>query len=421
MAVEPRLNSHFVFECPTFSLFIIDVKDIIIHYNSKDRQPEMDQEVIVTNTEAVVTSTGKCGNSICSEPNHLLNSPGSIKSLPNRVERLEPTIDFNLSDKKVVKKVVTDPMTRLRRGTSIEMMALRARHLFEDEDVGSDLHLGLRQRKGTLRPGPKRRKSKSPVRFAYRHTRPRARWLIPAEHQFKVIWDILTVVFSVANAYATHVAIRDRKFGSSLFNVFCEVWFFVDILLNFVTERKTAEGDVLRDYRRIAARYLTSWFAVDVLSLFPWETLYVKPIIDIQNRRGFFRKSFFRSKAVVRVSRHLRGRHFRWFGNVARHTKQHGVGASRLLRLLIKYLPKYILFLKNMKGVVAMRALRQINYLRRFYNNLVVDGKGDGSTSSLTKDDVEDDLSSGPSVDSRSVQVEYENWELVDDDDGVPL
>jgi len=74
-----------------------------------------------------------------------------------------------------------------------------------------------------------------------------------------------------------------------------------------------------------------------------------------------------------------------------------------------------------MKGVVAMRALRQINYLRRFYNNLVVDGKGDGSTSSLTKDDVEDDLSSGPSVDSRSVQVEYENWELVDDDDGVPL
>merc|ERR1712159_593159 len=112
-------------------------------------------------------------------------------------------------------------------------------------------------------------------------------------------------------------------------------------------------------------------------------------------------------KAVVRVSRHLRGRHFRWFGNVARHTKQHGVGASRLLRLLIKYLPKYILFLKNMKGVVAMRALRQINYLRRFYKNLVVDGKGD----------VEDDLSSGPSVDSRSVQVEYENWELVDDDD----
>ena len=78
-------------------------------------------------------------------------------------------------------------------------------------------------------------------------------------------------MFSVANAYATHVAIRDRKFGSSLFNVFCEVWFFVDILLNFVTERKTAEGDILRDYRRIAARYLTSWFAVDVLSLFPWE------------------------------------------------------------------------------------------------------------------------------------------------------
>jgi hypothetical protein len=238
-----------------------------------------------------------------------------------------------------------------------------------------------------------------------------------------VIWDIVTVILSLANAYATHVSIRDRKFGETPLALFCNVWFLVDILLNFVTERKTSEGVILRDYRSIAARYLTSWFAVDALSLFPWETLYVKPIIDLQNRRGFFRRSFFKSKGIVRVTTHLRGKHFRWFGTVARRAKHHGIGASRLLRLIIRYLPKYILFLRNMKGVVAMRVLRQINYVRRFYTNVVVGEKGDAMTVSLTRhDEFEDDLSSIMSFgDSRRVQVVYENWELVDDDDGVPM
>lgn len=202
----------------------------------------------------------------------------------------------------------------------------------------------------------------------------------------------------------------------------------LDILLNFVTERKTANGDILRDYRSIFARYLTSWFAVDILALMPWETLYVKPIIDLQNKRGFLQKYFFRSKAVVRVTRHLRGKHFRWFGTVTRYTKQHGVGATRLLRLIIKYIPKYFMFLKNMKGGIVVRGLRQFQWFRRFYNNiLTADGdKQDAMTGSLTKDDVEDDDLSSKHSGQRNprLQLVYETWELMDDDeddDGVPL
>jgi hypothetical protein len=258
----------------------------------------------------------------------------------------------------------------------------------------------------------------------------RSRWLIPAESPFKVLWDIITVILSIANAYAKHQSIRDRKYGPAPFMVFCDIWFFVDILLNFVTERRTAEGEILRDHRSICARYLTSWFAVDALSLFPWEALYVKPLIDIQNRRGFFRRSFFRSKAVVRVTRHLRGKHFRWFGTIRRNAKQHGIGAKLLLRLVIKYVPKYVLFFRNMKGVVAVRVLRQVHWVRRFYRNMLVEEKGDGMTGSLTRDDFldEDDLSSTMSGEnSRKVFVvgheEWEQlgWEELDDDDGVPL
>lgn len=197
----------------------------------------------------------------------------------------------------------------------------------------------------------------------------------------------------------------------------------MDILLNFFTERKTSTGEIIGDHRRIVARYLTSWFVVDILSLIPWEVLYVKPLIEVQNRRGFFKKSFFRSKAVVRVTRHLRGKHFRWFGTVAKHTKQHGIGAQRLLRLIIKYVPKYIMFLKNMKGVVAMRLLRIVHWSRRSIKN-IESKQSDASTKSMsTSREDERSFSEGDDgLDTRqkqSFEITYD-WENMDDE-GVPL
>ena len=393
----------------------------------------MDHQIIIEtrNDHEALTTADNTRDS--ATPLHKSNSLKSLPS-PTQIEVLEREIEREFDVVRLpFKQAVTEPRTRPRRGMSADLMALRASRLFQEEDDDDDdcRDVGLRQRKQTDRrkskspDAPRRRSILKPPRA--HQSRPRAPWLISAEHPLKVMWDVITVILSIANAYATHVSIRDRKYDSSPFNVFCTCWFLLDILLNFVTERKTVEGDILRDYRSIAARYLTSWFAVDALSLFPWETLYVKPIIDLQNRRGFFRKSFFRSKAVVRVITHLRGKHFGWFGTALKHTKHHGIGASRLIRLSIKYLPKYILFLRNMKGIVAMRVLRQINYLRRFYTNVLVDEKGDEMTESLTRqDEVEDDLSSSMSlgVSRRRVQVVYENWEMVednDDDDGVPL
>merc|ERR1712157_508045 len=37
-----------------------------------------------------------------------------------------------------------------------------------------------------------------------------------------------------------------------------------------------------------------------------------------------------------------------------------------------KYAPKYLLFLKNMRGVLAVRALRQIHWIRKLFKNAYV-------------------------------------------------
>ena len=196
--------------------------------------------------------------------------------------------------------------------------------------------------------------------------------IIPADHPMKIAWDVLTIILTILSALRTHQSIRDRTYDQSPFVVFTEFWFFLDIALNFFCEHKTSSGEIIRDGKAVWARYLTTWFIIDALSVVPWERIYVKPIVEKQKRRNIFTKTFFRSKAVVRVTRILRGRHVKLFGRVAKQTKTVGVGGQRLLRLIIKYVPKYLLFYRNMRSVLVVRTLRQVHFLRKLWKSFVV-------------------------------------------------
>ena len=241
---------------------------------------------------------------------------------------------------------------------------------------------------------------------------------IPAEHPLKITWDVLTILLSLTvGVYTTHAAIRDRCFlhnynlhfnigsGShdleehcsstaqnrfdldnvmharwiptvevfghkfNAFAVFIEVWFFVDIILNFFTQHKVGDtGVVLTKGREVKLRYLKTWFVVDALSLVPWERVLIQPVIDLQNRRNWFQKTFFRSRAVVRVTpkvmRNLRKTNILMFGRVARQT---GWGQAGLVKKMIRYMPRYLMFYRNMKGALAVRTLRQVHWFRKIF------------------------------------------------------
>ncbi len=277
-----------------------------------------------------------------------------------------------------------------------------------------------RSRRRAMRGRPKRGRDD----WNYWRLRRKQRWLIPAEHPLKLLWDIMTVILSIGNAYATHSSIRDRQFGNNFFLRFCEFWFVLDILFNFVTEYKCSDGMICKEPVRVWARYLATWFVIDAVSLFPGELLYIQPIIDKQNQRGFFQKSFFRTKAVIRVTRVLRGRHFRLFGNVAKQTKRAGLGgASRLLQLIIKYVPKYLMFLRNMKAVILVRLLRQIHWVRKVWlswrSGQCV--KVRMHTDRKMEDDEEDDddgthsMTDVAEIDSFDSDRSTHRWEYIDD------
>mmetsp|Transcript_7964 Transcript_7964/g.11812 ORF Transcript_7964/g.11812 Transcript_7964/m.11812 type:complete len:580 (-) Transcript_7964:451-2190(-) len=163
-----------------------------------------------------------------------------------------------------------------------------------------------------------------------------------------------------------HITIHNTKYN--IVAIFIECWFTIDMILNFFTEHTLRDGRVIRQGRAVKMRYLTTWFAVDALSLVPWERVLVQPIIEMQNRRNIFKKTFVRSKAVLRVTpkvlRNLRKTNLLMFGRVA---KQTGWGSRGLIQKMIKYIPKYLMFYRNMKGALAIRLLRQIHWFRKIW------------------------------------------------------
>ena len=263
-----------------------------------------------------------------------------------------------------------------------------------------------------------RRERRRQRRLARMNDPPRSWWIcIPADHPCKVAWDVLTMIWAALGAYRTHVRIRDRVFDQSPLILLTEVWFAVDILLNFITEHKTRQGEVIRDGKAVWARYLTTWFVIDILSLVPWESIYVQPIVEKIKRRNIFQKTFFRSKAAVRVSRVLRGRHIKLFGRVS---KRSGISLHRLVALVIKYLPKYLLFLRNMKGAMLVRALRLVHWLHNMHKKIWVKARNARQIMAARRafDDDDDDDDDDVDEDGEDIEEEESDEESESDDEG---
>ena len=259
-------------------------------------------------------------------------------------------------------------------------------NLVVGKEITNPCSSSLRQRRQIFLPSPQQRQraakalrssiqntskriqntSKRIRKLRPRNIPPPKTWLIPADHPLKVAWNVCTVCLSLVSAYLTHTSIRERDYDRTGFLIrFCEVWFLVDILLNFVTQYRVSGKVTLACPQKVWARYLTTWFIIDVISFIPFEKIWVKPIVEMQKRRNIIQKTGRRSKVVLKIARMLRGRHVRWFNNVSRLTKHAGYGGNRLLALIIKYIPKYFVFCKNMKTVLAVRMLRQIHWVRK--------------------------------------------------------
>ena len=95
----------------------------------------------------------------------------------------------------------------------------------------------------------------------------------------RLIWDwlILLIVAYIAITVPFNVAfkIHDRYYAMFTIDIFFEVVFVVDILINFRTTYIDVEsGRLISQPSKVAIHYLKGWFFVDLLAALPFELLY---------------------------------------------------------------------------------------------------------------------------------------------------
>jgi hypothetical protein len=232
------------------------------------------------------------------------NGPGTISDAHTRKD---PNTSSNLSDQCPSSPRLQNFLTLQPDSPSIQYInqkSKQARRALKSKS--QQAHQALKQKSNQARNALHKSNVKmKQIRTAYRKKREtRSRIIvIPANHRLKNLWDCSTIVLTFVSAYYTHIYIRDRStYDWDEFVLFSNVWYFIDICLNFCTEHRTSDGKVMRSGREVWGRYLTTWFAIDALSLLPWERMFLRPIIQAQKKRHFVVKWFFRSKAVVKVS-----------------------------------------------------------------------------------------------------------------------
>jgi len=276
-------------------------------------------------------------------------------------------------------KTMTPAAMALAHGNAL---ALQTNNTLEEPSTNKATPT-LRRRVPTSSPRHNTNATPSPSSPTNRRMRP-TKWLIPVNHPLKIMWDVLTVGLSIYNVYCTHAAIRDRQFATR--PGWIEMWFLMDIVLNFVTQRTTHNGHVYANWQSVWGRYLTSWFVVDVLALFPGEVLYIQPVIDMQRKRKLWTKVFRRTKVATKVTtRILQSGHVPWvYRAIAKASARPIREIVKLTKVCIKYIPKYWQFVRQLKGWILVRVLRDWGHVRMAWRHTT---KEEAATVDLTEDD----------------------------------
>ncbi|KAG9477495.1 hypothetical protein GDO78_002734 [Eleutherodactylus coqui] len=116
----------------------------------------------------------------------------------------------------------------------------------------------------------------------------KSRFILLHYGTFKAGWDwlILLATFYVAVTVPYNVCFttitRDDNSNStsssrsppSVSDIFVEILFMLDILLNFRTTYVSKSGQVVYDPRSICVHYATTWFFVDLIAALPFDLLY---------------------------------------------------------------------------------------------------------------------------------------------------
>jgi hypothetical protein len=101
------------------------------------------------------------------------------------------------------------------------------------------------------------------------------------------------------------------------------------------------------------------------------------PILEANKKKSLFAKyfgktkGFFKGARIARIG--LNGNKRRMFSKLNVVSKQYlGIGGMKLLRSLIKWVPKYMMYAKTMRAAVLLRCIRGMHLMKKAARDVVV-------------------------------------------------
>ena len=137
--------------------------------------------------------------------------------------------------------------------------------------------------------------------------------------RFKYMWDFLMILLLVYFCYVLPIRLCFRKTPQTfelnrstdydddwiIFDVICDFIILVDIVLNFFCAYENDAGLIVFSKRKITKRYITRWFFIDLISIFPINRKFFNlPHIELED--PYFNFENYKTWRIIRFIKLIR-------------------------------------------------------------------------------------------------------------------
>ena len=103
------------------------------------------------------------------------------------------------------------------------------------------------------------------------------KWIVYPDDPLKLTWDFVIFVLTFYSITVIPYKIafwEDDTDTTESVDLIINYFFFLDVLVNFLTAYESSDFKIETDYRLIAVNYLKTWFVPDLLSCLPFELIF---------------------------------------------------------------------------------------------------------------------------------------------------
>ena len=111
--------------------------------------------------------------------------------------------------------------------------------------------------------------------------------IIMPNSQSRKMWDLIIIILIIVNLiqipliFLEKHGLDETSFYFDVLNFIVDDFFFIDIILNFLTGYVTNRNNIVVDVKRIRLNYLTSFFIFDLLCVFPFEIFFSRTTMNL--------------------------------------------------------------------------------------------------------------------------------------------